>query len=1247
MRMMNAAIEEGQNVARAYQAAAVRRDLSIVMLICVLTVASPHANSLRACPLFLLQEADTMTVMNVQSSSKGLDDFLYFIVPAAWYRKAWCLLLKPGVDIPEDWRERIGELEPVRPWWEGAGQADDDPVAQQKATVMNEMRSAWKNPASYSAASNRAQKIHGKDYYFVGQNAWGVLENKFGKAAADGVSCHIVSLPSQDSCLSVNVPDGNRVPIPGSGRFAYEASLEKEDNGDENDADRAVEDQVRLYAWMRKKRCPFIPKPGTHFISTRSSLKQNVANTVEDEDEPMNAESNAQEGPILLSSAPQSPRRDDPPGVQSTPSLRDYGAGLANLGNTCFMSATIQCLGHTHQILQYFLSGSFMDDLNRDNPLGTGGVLAVEFAKLLREIWVDNSQTSSSRLYGPPNHIVYPRCFKSTVGRFAEQFSGYDQHDTQEFATYLLDALHEDTNRISKKPYIEKPEQGENETDQEAADKAWDLHLQRENSRVLEQFMGQVKSRVKCCEEKCGRVSTTFDPIMYLSVPIPGSSDRQIKTIFVPLDPDKRPVKLSLMVPKAGSIVDLIQKCQERLVALGMDSEKILLEDLVAVDVWNREIYAWYENTQDVDRIRDTDETYIYQLRPLNEIRRLSVAPPSNMESEDALESTELASSGRKHQLDIATLSRLNSGDTWSKDFAHYLRNHMLFLNTFNPTKGTTEGRLKFLNKLKAFLEKCHEIIEGEEGNGSQSDDASAQRRHGFMRVLSEEHVQAIVELSEDSAEFENVTSAYDVAVLEFCAGKLREEILNIIQSKKKKNLPDGAVIQVRSKCYSSFASSRDTCLAGPLVLRIPSNMTVYELREELAHRMRRSIRTGRQASSSSAGEATSEMDAQRATGLLSPLGQPPSEANGFDNAFGPPGLLKLRQVPMYYERCKQNGSSYGVTRYPNVTTQLGGLAKPGAAMPEKRSSPLVSPSEDEEKEEVAQCVGEKGTVVLDWPGDLADECFDTIEFHTTEEPQEDSDIVNAHKTKEVTTVLDCIEKYCQEEQLEETEMWYCNKCKKHVRAWKQFHLYRAPPILLIHLKRFQYSATTHRRDKLSQFIDFPLEGLDLTKHFATWKDGEEPVYDCYGVSNHFGGLGGGHYTAHALHNNGVWCYYDDTRITSDVDPKEAITNAAYVLYYRRRDVSTGTEFSISTETPEAHRSPAIILENSDRMNGHFEQPGSSAALIGDEDNMDIDNDAASRSTSPMSEGHDDDIIRNTFSGDNALPGDQDELPRQ
>ena len=88
-----------------------------------------------------------------------------------------------------------------------------------------------------------------------------------------------------------------------------------------------------------------------------------------------------------------------------------------------------------------------------------------------------------------------------------------------------------------------------------------------------------------------------------------------------------------------------------------------------------------------------------------------------------------------------------------------------------------------------------------------------------------------------------------------------------------------------------------------------------------------------------------------------------------------------------------------------------------------------------------------------------------------------------------------------------------------HVRAFKKLTIWKPPSILIIQLKRFIYEAGY--REKIDTEVEFPLEGLDLSEFVGACEGTDESfVYDCYAVSNHYGGLGGGHYTAHARKDN-------------------------------------------------------------------------------------------------------------------------------
>ncbi len=61
-------------------------------------------------------------------------------------------------------------------------------------------------------------------------------------------------------------------------------------------------------------------------------------------------------------------------------------------------------------------------------------------------------------------------------------------------------------------------------------------------------------------------------------------------------------------------------------------------------------------------------------------------------------------------------------------------------------------------------------------------------------------------------------------------------------------------------------------------------------------------------------------------------------------------------------------------------------------------------------------------------------------------------------------------------------------------------------------------------------------------------------IYDLYAVSNHYGSLNGGHYTAFCRNPiDNKWYEFDDSSV-SRIDPSSAVTKAAYVLFYKRRN---------------------------------------------------------------------------------------------
>ena len=178
--------------------------------------------------------------------------------------------------------------------------------------------------------------------------------------------------------------------------------------------------------------------------------------------------------------------------------------GLKNLGNTCYMNACIQCLSHTFELSSVFrrIEDS---DLNKTSVVGSRGVLATEFANLIRRIWSS-----------PPNSVEVPSSLKKQIGKLNETFAGFAQQDSQELLRFLLDGLHEDLNRVRQKPKWYELEDIDGESDEQKAERYWQYNVERNSSPVGDLFAGQLMSELVCGQ--CQRRSTCFDPCWDVSV---------------------------------------------------------------------------------------------------------------------------------------------------------------------------------------------------------------------------------------------------------------------------------------------------------------------------------------------------------------------------------------------------------------------------------------------------------------------------------------------------------------------------------------------------------------------------------------------------------------------------------------------------------------------------------------------------------------------------------------------------------
>jgi len=623
-------------------------------------------------------------------------------------------------------------------------------------------------------------------------------------------------------------------------------------------------------------------------------------------------------------------------------------------------------------------------------------------------------------MWSGETRTIAPIKLRWTIGKYQASFSSFQQQDSQELLAFLLDGLHEDLNRVTDKPYVELKD-SDGRPDVQVAAEAWENHSLRNKSIVVDLFHGQFKSKTTC--KVCGYESVRCDPFTTLSLPLPMERCVSIEVVVM-LQDGSTPVKY-------GLTLDMEDKCSA--------------------------------------------------IPP--RLARICGVPPSNLVLVDIIQSQiRLISS---HEQKVRGLSG-------SCIYAYEVTRSVE--GTTNKVISTSQGD----QTITDIQRSVHSKLKVKNGSVPASSDETCDNVEDAVKDVSEGTVVRGGEVSWSQHCMSGITLCF------------KTHPTNKVPNSPLTPPPEKECPPSPKSCGSGSPTSDSAALLPNVP---PSPCSPPLLSEPKRHHSR--------ASSASSTLTAGTLDSDR--------GSAPSLPNDLgDSSQGVLVCLHRKMMPQEYYFLSSEKYSPSLFGLPLVvsftsTTTCQDLYRVVWEQVARLVSPL--PPQDQQHTNHAQdcddslgyeypfvlktvMSGGSWCAICPWHRmcrGCALPCTSTTISSTASFYAIDWDPTALHlrylaaaerawiehnsvaasrkAATEPITLAKCLEAFTQEEELGKDDEWYCTACKSHQLAKKKLQIWRLPPILIIHLKRFQ--CVNSRWIKSHKIVDFPLNSLDPTNYLA------------------------------------------------------------------------------------------------------------------------------------------------------------------